>query len=343
MDFFYTSDRSLQILLWSSQAERLPYLLSTRKGGHSWRLGDGVRRFRGKRGAVFDAIEFDEGAGPGFAVLRLFEIRLLREVSEDVLAEVGRDVPGAAAAEFIEVFHVGAVGEVVFAGDGLAAGVNVEVGEIHAACADAADGVAVGGDGVVDTFEVEVLGFGSGNFEIEALERAEFGDEFDDKGDDAGAEGGFTVVLTPFLFVFGTGKVVEEEALCGAVLFLDVVGRMKLEGDFSELGHEQADGVAEGFDGEVRGAEDVVERDAVGFLEGALEKGRGDFEADEVMVLFGGIAVFGDLGDVETELDADMRLGAFGVGDFLAVFFAKLRKGDRDGAIDIGRPALSAV
>ena len=101
-----------------------------------------------------------------------------------------------------------------------------------------------------------------------------------------------------------------------------------------------ADGAAEGSDGQILFGQDVGERNAVSVLKSALQDGLGNFEADEIVIAVGSVAIFGDLGYVEAKLSADVGFGILLIGDDRAVFFAEFGELEADGLIDSGMTAI---
>ena len=99
---------------------------------------------------------------------------------------------------------------------------------------------------------------------------------------------------------------------------------LELPGDFCGAWNQSADVVAIGIDGFIEIAEQGIEFDAVGFLEGALEKRLGNLETDEIVVGVGGVALFGDFEDIEAKFGFQMSGGILRVGHHVAVFLSEV-------------------
>jgi len=162
-----------------------------------------------------------------------------------------------------------------------------------------------------------------GRAEFQRAERADFGKDADEEGEEAFAGAGTVVDAAVIFFVAGAGEIVEKLLLRhGRNVVMDFV-LLEHPGDFGGLWDEGADVVAVGIEGAIEIREDAAERDAVSFLEGALEEGIGDFEADEIAVGVGSVTFLGDFEDVKTEFSFEMGGGiVFVRGDEADFFFS---------------------
>src|SRR4051812_49259327 len=178
------------------------------------------------------------------------------------------------------------------------------------------DGIHAGEEGL--------LRVGAGNAEVEVFERTDLGDELEQEGQEAGTGAGALVAVAELLLVVGLVDAVNEffrnDGGIGLLHLLAIVS----DGDLGHLRQERAHGFAIGADGEVFLGEHLVEWDAIGVEEGALEDGLGYLEADEVVEGLRRIAPLHHLENVEAELGLQMRARVLVVGDDVAVALAQL-------------------
>src|SRR5579863_1365887 len=120
---------------------------------------------------------------------------------------------------------------------------------------------------VVHAGDIEVFGLLRGNLEVEGLERSHLGYESQKKSQHAGAETWASVAFAPLLLVVSSRKVVAKLASVSIWSFLDHLLLPSQQRDPGHLGHDIADGAAEGADRQVLIGDYVAERNAVGIEE----------------------------------------------------------------------------
>ena len=101
----------------------------------------------------------------------------------------------------------------------------------------------------------------------------------------------------------------------------------------SNVGNKAADASTVGAEGGLFASDNVGQVEAVGLVEGGVEQGTGDFEADVPKVVGRGEAALAELVDVEGELGLDVLVGALGIVDGGAVLPSKFREFDGDGLV----------
>ena len=291
-------------------------------GGGSGQGGFQGGEFGGEAGPIFGAFFGGDGSGGVGVILK------------DSGAKFGGDALEFILRNQIEEIGEGIVSHEVRAGFGGCAGVEIRIVEIEALGFHAVEQIFVVRESGVEAFHEQELGLRGRSAEFERAERADFRKNADEEGEEAFAGAGSVVASAVIFFVTGAGKIVEKLLLRhGRNVVMDFVP-FEHPGDFRGLGDERADVVAVGIEGAIEIAEDAAERDAVGFLKGALEQRRGDFEADEIAVGVGGVALLGDFEDVEAEFGFQVRGGIVFVGGDEADFLFDFRVEKRDGAID---------
>ena len=86
--------------------------------------------------------------------------------------------------------------------------------------------------------------------------------------------------------------------------------------------------------------ENVRQRNAVSILKRPLQDGLRNFEADEIVIAVGSVAVLRYLRYIETKLGADVGLRIILVGDNVPILLAKLGKFEADSLVDGGMSAI---
>ena len=162
-------------------------------------------------------------------------------------------------------------------------------------------------------------------FERQRFQRAHLRDQAEEEGEDARADARLLVLVVPLLLVAGAREIVEELLARDAGARLSQLVLFQVPGDLGHLGNDRADGMPERPEGEVEAGEHVLQFEAVGLDEGALEQLLRHLEADEVVVRLGRVVAAGHLEHVEAELDPQVRRRVVPIGDDLAEFPSQLR------------------
>ena len=301
-------------------------------------LEDGVEVADGLYGLESDEIGLD--LGPLAGVLFGDDGRLgVGVVGEEVVFDLGGDWGFGMFGELGQEEGVGLVGEGIAAGFDLEAGVEVAVGKVLLDGVVVIEDEAERPDGVIDAADVKAFGVLGGALDGEEFEKSYFGQDEDKAGVDVAADAGRVAILLPVVVGRGLQEISGEgvEVWAG-----DVFGEvLSVEDGFGagDIGEEAAGGEAVGAKGDLTGADDFGQLQAVGLVEGFGEQDRGDFEADVTEIGGGSEAALGELVDVEGELGLDVGVWVLGVVDVGAVALLEAGKLDGDGEVDGGAVA----
>ena len=180
-----------------------------------------------------------------------------------------------------------------------------------------------------------------GAFDGEHPEGPDLGQDVDEAGVEMAAKAGGLAIGVPIVVDGCLVEVGDDEGEIGR---RGVSGEVFLVEDgfgAGDVGEEAADGELVDVERGISFADEFGKIEAVGFEEGAAEKGVGDLEADVFEIAGGGEAAFAELVDVEGELGLDVSVGVFGVVDEGAVLFLEAGELDGDGAV--GGEAVAEV
>src|SRR5439155_2600241 len=98
---------------------------------------------------------------------------------------------------------------------------------------------------------------------------------------------------------------------------------------------DQADRTPKSSDTYVDRIQNIIQIQAIRFIERPFQHWFGNLKSNQVMIAIGGITVLGDLCDVKTELNPDVGFGIILVGHFFSIPGSQLWEGERYRAIDV--------
>ncbi len=234
--------------------------------------------------------------------------------------------------------RIGFVGQLVIARAGDIAGIEVAVRKIRIARGGLVHHAAVVVDDVVHATEVEIFSLRSGIAIGEGFERAEARDDPQKEGKDSREDTRAVVFGSEFFFVIGARKMVKEFSTRLIVEFRHFFVLACGQRDLRHLGNDAADAEAEASDSQVFCFEQIICADTVSVAKGAVQQVLGNFEANEVVILFGNVPAFRDLQHVEAEFGFQVSRRVFLERDQLAKFGAQLGILDGDSRVHRGMP-----
>src|SRR3989441_2362309 len=167
---------------------------------------------------------------------------------------------------------IGFVGQLVIAGAGDVAGVEVAVRKIRIARGGVVHHAAVVVDDIVHATEVEIFGLRSGIAIGERFERAEARDDSQKKRKDSGEDAGTPVFRSKFFFVISARETVKKFLARLIVQLRHIFVLASGQRDLRHLGDDTADAKAKASDGQILSFQQIIHPYAVSIAKGALEQ-----------------------------------------------------------------------
>src|SRR5206468_9214675 len=201
-------------------------------------------------------------------------------------------------------------------------GVEVAVRKVRIARGGLVHHPAVVVDDVVHATEVEIFSLRSRIAIGERFERAEARNDSQKKRKDSGEDTRAAVFRSKFFFVISARETVKEFLARLIVQLRHIFVLASGQRDLRHLWDDTADAKAKASNGQILSFQQIIHPYAVSIAKGALEQVLGNFEANEVVILFGNVPAFRDLQHVEAEFGFQVSRRVFLERDQLAKFGA---------------------